>query len=226
MMEHNCTSCPFNRQAMNTLSQSSFDKLNANHAVVSFEKGSTIIKHGMFSTNVAFLREGLVKLHLAGPYYEQIVRLVKAPTYLGLPTTFGNKINQYSATAISEAEVCFIDIQIFRELLEKNHQFSYEIILELCRNELESFRRCANRTQKQSRGNIAAFLLELSGDIFQSDEFLLPLNQQEIGNLIDSTRESVSRILTEFSKDEIIRMDGKKIKILNRSTLELISKNG
>ena len=111
-------------------------------------------------------------------------------------------------------------------MLEKNHQFSYEIILELCRNELESFRRCANRTQKQSRGNIAAFLLELSGDIFQSDEFLLPLNQQEIGNLIDSTRESVSRILTEFSKDEIIRMDGKKIKILNRSTLELISKNG
>ena len=69
--------------------------------------------------------EVLVKLHLAGPYYEQIVRLVKAPTYLGLPTTFGNKINQYSATAISEAEVCFIDIQIFRELLEKNHQFSY-----------------------------------------------------------------------------------------------------
>ena len=54
MMEHNCTSCPFNRQAMNTLSQSSFDKLNANHAVVSFEKGSTIIKQGMLVLNVRY----------------------------------------------------------------------------------------------------------------------------------------------------------------------------
>lgn len=225
-MENTCQSCPFNHQALNTLNESSFEQLNANHAVVSFAKGNTIIKQGMFSTNVAYLRKGLVKVHLAGPYYEQIVRLVKAPSYLGLPTTFGNKINQYSATAISDAEVCFIDVDIFRQLLSNNQQFSYEIILDLCRNELESFRRCANRTQKQSRGNIAAFLLELANDIFQSNEFSLPLTQLEIGNLVDTTRESVSRILTEFNKDEIIRMTGKKIEILNKSTLELISKNG
>lgn len=226
LMEHTCQSCPFNHQALNTLSESSFEQLNANHAVVSFAKGNTIIKQGMFSTNVAYLRKGLVKVHLAGPYYEQIVRLVKAPSYLGLPTTFGNKINQYSATAISDAEVCFIDVNVFRQLLSNNQPFSYEIILDLCRNELESFRRCANRTQKQSRGNIAAFLLELSNEIFQSNEFSLPLTQLEIGNLVDTTRESVSRILTEFNKDDIIRMTGKKIEILNKSTLELISKNG
>jgi len=65
-----------------------------------------LIKQGTFSTNVAYLRKGLAKVHIAGPYYEQIIRIVKAPCYLGLPVTFGDKINQYSVTAIEDAEVC------------------------------------------------------------------------------------------------------------------------
>jgi len=225
-MNTDCKSCPFNTRAAHTLSDSGFNQLSDNHAVVNFVKGDSIIKQGTFSTNVAFLRMGLVKLHLTGPHHEQIVRLVKAPTYLGLPTTFGDKINQYSVTAVSDCSVCFIDVTIFRRLLKDNEQFSYEIILDLCRNELESFRRCANRTQRQTRGNIAAFLLELSEIIFESDEFILPLSQSEIGNLVDATRESVNRVLTEFDKDEIISLKGKNVEIVNKKSLQLISQNG
>jgi CRP/FNR family transcriptional regulator len=225
-MIHNCESCEFNQKAVSTLKNNSFDELNNNHAVVCFSKGDAIIKQGTFSTNVAFLRKGLVKLHLEGPHHEQIVRLVKAPSYLGLPTTFGDKINQYSVTSVAHSEVCFIDINVFKKIISENQNFAYEIILDLCKNELESFRRCANRTQKQNRGNIASFLLELSNDIFESDEFSLPLSQSEIGNLVDTTRESVSRILTEFDSDNLISLKGKSIKILNKSSLELISKNG
>ncbi len=225
-MNTDCKSCPFNTRAAHTLSDSDFNQLSDNHAVVNFVKGDSIIKQGTFSTNVAFLRMGLVKLHLTGPHHEQIVRLVKAPTYLGLPTTFGDKINQYSVTAVSDCSVCFIDVTIFRRLLKDNEQFSYEIILDLCRNELESFRRCANRTQRQTRGNIAAFLLELSDIIYESDEFALPLSQSEIGNLVDATRESVNRVLTEFDKDEIISLKGKNVEIVNKKSLQLISQNG
>ncbi|MBP7965155.1 MAG: Crp/Fnr family transcriptional regulator [Paludibacteraceae bacterium] len=225
-MNTDCKNCQFNTKVASALNESGFSQLSDNHAVVNFQKGDTIIKQGTFSTNVAFLRTGLVKLHITGPYNEQIVRLVKAPSYLGLPTTFGDKINQYSVTAVSEVSVCFIDMTIFRTLLKENEQFSYEIILDLCRNELESFRRCANRIQRQTRGNIAGLLLELADDIFASDEFTLPLSQSEIGNLVDSTRETVSRVLTEFDKDGTISLNGKIIRLLNRTSLELICKNG
>lgn len=225
-MIHNCNDCEFNQKAVSTLKNNSFEDLNNNHAVVCFSKGDAIIKQGTFSTNVVFLRKGLVKLHIAGPHHEQIVRLVKAPSYLGLPTTFGDKINQYSVTSIANSEVCFIDINTFKKIIKENQDFSYDIILDLCKSELESFRRCANRTQKQNRGNIAAFLLELSDQIFESDEFTLPLSQSEIGNLVDTTRESVSRIFTEFDNDKIIELRGKNIQILNKNSLELISKNG
>lgn len=225
-MKNECTNCPFKSNAAATLDECSMDQLSANHVAVGFVKGDSIIKQGTYSTNVAFLRKGLAKIHLAGPSYEQITRLVKAPCYLGLPTTFGDKINQYSVTAITEAEVCFIDIKIFRDLLKVNELFSYEIILELCRNELESFRRCANRTQKQSRGNMADVILEFSEQIFHADTFTLPLNQSEIGNMVDASRESISRMLSEFDKDGIIKLTGKQVEILDKSRLQLISQNG
>lgn len=168
----------------------------------------------------------MAKIHIEGPYHEQIVRIVKAPSYLGLPTTFGDKINQYSVTVIDAAEVCFIDIETFRYLLKTNPDFSYEIMLELCRNELEVFCRCANRTQKQIRGKIADVLLEFSDKIYNSNIFTLPITQEDLGDLVDSSRESISRVLAEFDKDGIIKIVGKKIEILNKKSLLLISANG
>ncbi|MDY0103813.1 MAG: Crp/Fnr family transcriptional regulator [Lentimicrobium sp.] len=213
-------------KAAETLNQEHLSFLSCNKAMVQFGKGDSIIKQGMFSTNIVYLRSGLVKIHITGPYQEQIVRLVKAPSYLGLPTSIGDKINQYSVTSISDAEVCFIDMVTFRQLLKGNELFSYEIIHELCHNELEAIRRCANRTQKQVRGNIADVILEFADHIYESDHFTLPISQAEIGNLVDTSRESISRTLSEFHRDGIIRFTGKKIEILNKKSLVLISQTG
>ncbi|HRZ96072.1 MAG TPA: Crp/Fnr family transcriptional regulator [Paludibacter sp.] len=225
-MQNDCKHCVFNTRATNMLSDKSFEQLSDNHLELRFKKGDSIIKQGMFSTNVVFLRKGLAKIHLSGPYHDQIVRLVKAPTYLGLPTTFGDKINQYSVTAVTDTEVCYIDVRVFQTILNENREFTNDILIELSKNELESFRRCANRTQKQIRGNMADALLEFSDKIFNSDVFNLPISQSELANLVDTSRESVSRVLSEFDRDEIIKLNGKKIEILNKKSLILISQNG
>jgi CRP-like cAMP-binding protein len=225
-MKNKCKICAIKSKAASKLSDEEIEELSFNCALVRFDKGSSLIKQGTFSTNVAYLREGLAKIHITGPYREQIVRIVKAPSYLGLPTTFGDKINQYSVTVIEEAEVCFIDVNAFRGLLRSNFDFSYEIMLEVCRNELEVFNRCASRTQKQIRGKIADVLIEFSDKIYGSLSFRLPLNQEDLGNLVDSSRESVSRVFTEFDKDGLIKISGKKIEICNKKSLELVSANG
>jgi len=225
-MKTDCQLCPYISTAASKLAGCDLNLLSDNHIVVSFKKGDSIIKQGTYSTNVIFLRKGLVKIHITGPYSEQIVKLAKPPTYLGLPTTMGDKINQYSITALEETEVCFIDMTTFRELLKSNDEFAFEIIHSLCRYEIESFRRCANRIQKQTRGNLAEVLLDMSNNIFNSDSFTIPLSQSEIGNLIDTSRESVSRMLSELEKDGIIQVQGKHIQIVKKKSLELISQNG
>ena len=225
-MKSNCKVCAIKSKAVSKLSAEQIEKLSFSCALVKLRKGDSLIRQETFSTNVAYLRSGLAKIHIAGPYHEQIVRIVKAPSYLGLPTTFGDKINQYSVTVIEAAEVCYIDINAFRYLLSVNHDFAYEIMLELCSNELEVFHRCANRTQKQMRGNIADVLIELSERIYNSDIFKIPFTQEDLGNLVDSSRESISRVLTEFEKDGIIRLSGKKVEIINMKSLLMISANG
>jgi len=225
-MRNECKICTIKSKAASKLSEEEVEKLSFNCALVKFRKGDSLIRQGTFSTNVAYLRSGLAKIHIAGPHHEQIVRIIKDPSYLGLPTTFGDKINQYSVTVIEAAEVCFIDINTFRYLLRNNSDFSYEIMVELCRNELEFFYRCASRTQKQIRGKIADVLLEFSEKIYNSSTFKLPVNQEDLGNLIDASRESISRLLSEFENDGIIKISGKKIEIVNKKSLLLISSNG
>jgi len=225
-MENACRLCGIKSKAASTLSEAEIDELSFNCAMASFRKGDPIVKQGTFSTNIVYLRKGLAKIHIAGPYHEQIVRIVKSPSYLALPTTFGDKINQYSVTVIEPSEVCFIDMSTFRHLMSSNFEFAYEIMLEVCRNELEAFNRCVNRTQKQVRGKIADVLLEMAEQIYNSDTFNVPVNQEEIGNLVDASRESVSRVLNEFASDGIISLTGKKVRILNKQTVLIISANG
>jgi CRP/FNR family transcriptional regulator len=112
------------------------------------------------------------------------------------------------------------------QFVSNNSKFTYQLLAELCKNELTSYRRCINRTQKQVRGNIAENILYFANDIYHSDEFKLPLLREEFGYLIDATRESVSRVLSEFHSEKIIELNKNQIHILNKEMLEKISKNG
>ncbi len=73
---------------------------------------------------------------------------------------------------------------------------------------------------------MADALLDFADKIFNSDSFILPLSQTEFANLVDTSRESVSRVMAEFDKDGIIKVTGRKIDILNKKSLILISQNG
>jgi len=168
----------------------------------------------------------MAKVHMQGPTRDKILRVVKAPTFLGLPTSFGEKINQFSVTAINNAEVCFIDLGIFRNLIFSNGKFAYELIVELCRNELNDYHRYASLAQKQIPGLVAETLICFSDKLYNSDEFNMPLTRGEMGDLIGTSRESVSRVLSEMSHDKIIAFDAGQISILNKDALSKISDKG
>jgi len=151
---------------------------------------------------------------------------MKAPSYLGIPTTFGDKINQFSATAVEDSTVCFIDSSLFRNFIYTNGKFAYEIIVELCKNELMDYQRYANQAQKQIPGRVAETLLCFSEKIFEKTNFTLPLTRGEMGDLIGTSRESVSRMLTDLSNEKVIEINGNEISIINKDLLAQISEKG
>ncbi len=221
-----CKFCSKRSAAAEHLGNDELEKLGHSCVEVSFSKGDIIFKQNALSSNIIYIKDGLVKVHIAGPEREQILKIAKGPTYLGIPTTFGDKVNHYSATALTETEVCFIDIGTFRDFIATNSDFAYEIIVDLCKNELSHFKRCVNQLQKQSPGRVAEALLYFADEIFNSDSFLLPLTRNELGDLTGCSRENVSRILADFNGEEMVDINGKEIKILNKKLLEQISKAG
>jgi CRP-like cAMP-binding protein len=226
MNVHNCKDCIIKSSAAKNLSNEEFEVLDKNSVEVAFKKGEIIIKQNALTLNVAYLKTGLVKLHLHGPSREKILKIIKAPTYIGIPTTFGDKINQFSATALEDTTVCFIDSNLFRNFIYSNGKFAYDIIVELCTNELFDYHRYASQAQKQVHGLVAETLLCMANNIFEKDKFNLPLTRSEIGDMVGTSRESISRVFSEFSNEKIIEINSTEISILKKDLLKQISDKG
>lgn len=65
-MKNECIDCACILKSSRTLKDCQIEKLENNHVVVEFSKGDSIIKQGMFSTNIIFLRRGVAKIHITG----------------------------------------------------------------------------------------------------------------------------------------------------------------
>ena len=81
-------------------------------------------------------------------------------------------------------------------------------------------------SQKQVTGRLAEVLLFFAQKIYKQNTFSLPLSRQELAELISSTKESISRTLTEFKNDRIIALDDKRIELKSIDLLQILSKIG
>ena len=212
--------------ASEKLTHGELEDMGNNCAKVQFEAGDIIIKEGALSTNLAYIKSGLVKIHVKGPVREKIMKIVKAPAYLCLPSSFGDRVNTFSATAIETTRVCFIDLTTFKSFIHSNGEFAYQIIMDMSKGEIKNFHNLINNAQKQNMGRVADAVLFFANDIYESDSFDLPVSRQDLADLTSITRESASRILTDFHREKILDIKGHKISILNKALLQQISANG
>ena len=225
--EIKCKDCMVKSIPAGKLKVEELEILNNNCARISFKKGENIIKQGAFTTNIVYIKSGLVKEHMKGPNgKDEIMKITRAPAYIGVPSALGGRIHKYSCSALEHTSVCFIDLHIFNELLLTNPYFSRELILNLSKDLLEHFTKCVNKTQKQLHGSLAETILYLSEKIYRSDSFILSLTRAELGALIGTTRETVTRILHEYTENGVISVQGKRIQILKKDMLQRISDTG
>jgi len=222
-----CLDCDNKFCAFGILSKSEIRLLCNNHAEVKFKKNEIIIKQGALTTNVVYIKSGIVKEHMTGPNKkEEILQIAKAPFFLGIHSIFSDRVNHYSSTALEDTTVCFINSEILKKLLKSNGEFAYQILMYVCKDQINNFHHCVNKVQKCLHGCVAETVLYLADKIYEKDHFRLSVTRSDIAGLIGTSRECVSRALMKFSNDGIINVNNKHIKILNRSLLQKISEVG
>jgi CRP-like cAMP-binding protein len=222
-----CIDCNDKFCAFSVLTEPEIKMLCKNHAEVKFKKKENIIKQGALTTNVVYIKSGLVKEHITGPNKkEEILQIVKAPFFLGIHSICSDRISQYSATAIEDITVCFINSEVIKKLLKRNGEFAYKVLMYVCKDQINNFHQCVNKIQKHLHGCVADAILYLADKIYESDEFRLSITRSDIADLIGTSRECVSRALVKLSNEGIIHINNKSVKILNKSLLQKISKVG
>lgn len=223
MKNISCRECKDKSNASCILNPEEFNTLDKNCVEITYKKGENIVRQGTFSEEIKFLKTGLVKVHITISKKEKILYLAKSPSYLGIPTTFADRINQHSVTALEDSTVCFIPSEIFRNFISKNGDFALEIVLDLCRNDFEDRKRYVDQFQKQPKGRLANILLCMADKFYKSNSFNLPLSRTELADLIGTKYDSLYRALLCLTNDHIIQLKGKEVTILKEDILKEIS---
>lgn len=222
-----CNTCIYKSYLFNHLSPEELSYINQNKKEVKIEKGELIIQEGNPINKFLYLVDGLVKLHKTGlDNKEHIISIARPRDFVGLLTLFSGDIHKYSMTAIETSYLCITDFSAIKKVLDSNSKFANGF--------LEKMSNAANLvilnrfeiSNKNLRGRIAWVLLNFANEIYQNDNFDLPITRKEVGQMIDMTTENVIRIFSEFRKDGILEITGRRMHIKDKEMLRKIAISG
>ncbi len=190
------------------------------------KKHDIICKQGTEVTHAIFLVKGSAKLYIEGLNNRNIILyILKPPAYIGLLSFFESPHYFYSVSALEESEVCFIELDLVKKLYVENHDLLLSLNKAFGKSVSNIMKKIISLNQKQIRGRIAENLIYLS-EINNSTKFHLGVSRKEIGEMSAISEENTVRLLSEFSRENIISIEGKDIEILDMPLLKKICEVG
>lgn len=225
--ENRCEGCLYKSYLFNYLTEQEIAWVNLNKKEIDIEKGEIICQEGEPIKYLVYLRGGLVKLYKTGAgRTQQIISIATSRDFIGLLSIFSNTEYIYSLAALEDSSICMIDMSVIKKIILQNGKFALSLIEKMNRISDVVLSNKVELGIKQLRGRIAHILLMFADKVYRSDIYELPVSRKEVGELIDMRTENVVRILSEFRKDQLIGIEGKKIEIINKSMLKKISELG
>jgi CRP/FNR family transcriptional regulator len=188
-----------------------------------YKKGQILFNEGAYPFGVFCINNGKIKLsHSGDDGKEQIIRLLKAGDILGYRALLSGERYSASAVALEDAQICFIPKELFINVLKMDPALAFEM-MKLLSDELHKTEiKLTHLAQKPIRERLAETLLFIKETYgYEADGITLNvrLSREEIANLVGTATESAIRLLSEFKKDGMVELDGKKIKILSQKEL-------
>lgn len=196
-----------------------------NRQTLHVNKGETFIQEGEKVTGVYFVYEGAVKVHKKWGEKELIVRFAKKGDIVGHRGLGTDIYYPVSATAIEPAIVCFIEIDFFMSSLKVNQDFLFQLMMFFAEELKVSERKMRNLAHMPVKGRVALAILTLQEKFgVLEDGFIdLTLTKQDLASYTGATYETVFRVLNELADENLVKLSGKTMGVLNQQKLIEIS---
>lgn len=178
------------------------------------KKGEPIFEEGENVNGIFCIKDGVCKLSKLSPNgKDQIVKLISKGELLGQRSMISDEPVNLSAIALEDMEVCFIPKTEIMGLFTQNNNFSMNVMKTICGDLKEADDHMVNMAQKTVKERLAETLLYLK-DTFGTniDQSLkIQLSREELASMIGTATESCIRLLSDFNKNGLIEIKGKKI---------------
>ena len=186
------------------------------------KRGESLLWEGDPAPVVANIIDGVVKLSVnLRDEREQIVSVLYASDFIGRP--FG-KESPYQVTALTDAEVCVFTRSSF-DNYAREHTDLLDKLLQRTLDELDRAREWMTMLGKKSATErIATLLIDLSDRLAVDgcsplktylDRYELPMDRQQIADILGLTIETVSRQFSQLKKNAIIDLPDRRTVIIN-----------
>jgi CRP/FNR family transcriptional regulator len=211
----NCLACPVREESLFcNLGPGPLAALNAIRRTTLYPKGALLFVESQPCRGVFVLCSGKAKLAASSKTGRSvIVRVAGAGEVLGLGAALADRPYELSAETLEPAEANFMPREEFMRFLREHGEVSLRVAQHLGME----LHRAYNQLSRIALGPTAqAKLASMLLDLSQSEaargegkpEFRLRLSHEEIGALIGSSRETVTRLLGEFRRRGLVKTKG------------------
>jgi CRP/FNR family transcriptional regulator len=195
----------------------------------SFAKGTTLFQEGGQSNGVYVLCTGQVKLFCTSKDGKTLILKIAMPgDVLGLGAVISGTSYEVTAETLQQTQIKSIRRDVFLAFLNKYAEVSLHTAKALSADYKSAFfdaRRLA--LSGSAAGRLASVLLDWGKAAAACGKFemrfTMALTHEELANMVGSSRETVTRMLTRFKNEQLIQMRGSSILILAPELLERLA---
>ncbi len=190
------------------------------------KKGEALFEEGEHINGIFCIKDGICKVSkMSENGKNQIINLIKQGDLIGERSLISDEVSNLNAIALNDLEVCFIPKKEILRDLEKNNNFSFDVLKTMAGSLKNADNLIVDMAQKTVKQRLAETLLKLEDKFGINNDGVINihLSREEIANIIGTATESAIRLLSNLKKQEIIIFKGKDIKIVNHKELEKIS---
>jgi CRP/FNR family cyclic AMP-dependent transcriptional regulator len=224
----NCQSCKVRANGFFCqLSAPALKDFDAVKSPAMYPAGALLFLEKQNPRGVFVLCAGQVKLSISSSAGKTLIlRIARPGEILGLMAAMSGSPYEVTAETLHPCQVAFIRRDDFLHFAAKHpevYQGAVKQLSTLYNGACEQLRTVGLSASAPER--LARVLLEWSTDAKdteQGTQIKLPLTHEEIAEFIGTTRETVTRTLSEFKSRQLVTLQGSTLMISNRPALETI----
>ncbi|MCI0387334.1 MAG: Crp/Fnr family transcriptional regulator [Acidobacteria bacterium] len=193
-------------------------------------RGAVLFVEGQEPRGIYVVCGGRVKLSTCGTDGKTIItHIAEAGEVLGLSATISGQPHEVTAELLEPGQTNFVRRDDFMRFLREHSEACLRVAEHLSRHYHDACTQIRSLGLSQSAAEkLAKHLIEWSAkgvDTGQGIRLKLTLTQEEIAEIIGTSRETVTRLLADFKKKQIVQLRGSTLQILDRDALKALAKS-